>query len=88
MEKDKRFLESQMDVPVSAQPEDSERIYFQHLLSVAEELLMLLPDRVKNKYGLIKKTLADRLGSSPQDLAFSKLQAIFFRTDWLLVTYV
>jgi hypothetical protein len=74
MEKNNRVIEPQMGhLHVTAQPEDSERIYFEHLLSVAEELLMLLPDRMKNKYGLIKKELAARLGS-PQDIAFGEFQ--------------
>jgi hypothetical protein len=48
----------------TARLEDSERIYFQHVLGVAEELLMLLPERVKRKYELVKETLAVRLDDS------------------------
>ena len=50
---------------VPFQPDDpieNERKYFLSLLTVAEELLSLLPEAVQNKYGIIKGTLALKLG--------------------------
>ena len=45
-----------------------ERQYLLSLLGIAEELLALMPSPVQHKYGLIKGTLAVKLGSSVGDL--------------------
>jgi len=47
---------------------EAERRYLLSLLTMAEELLSLLPETVKKKYGIIKGTLAVRLGSKISNL--------------------
>eukprot|EP00960_Hanusia_phi_P042654 755642-Hanusia_phi.AAC.3 len=47
---------------------EAERRYLLSLLTMAEELLALLPETVKKKYGIIKGTLAVRLGSKISNL--------------------
>lgn len=46
-----------------ADAESAEQKYLLCLLSIAEELLALMPPEVQRKYGLIKGTLAVKLGS-------------------------
>lgn len=49
---------------VTGSGHEAERRYLLCLLNVAEELLALMPPLVQRKYGLIKGTLAVKLGST------------------------
>jgi len=52
------------EADVTGSGHEAERRYLLCLLNVAEELLALMPPLVQRKYGLIKGTLAVKLGST------------------------
>jgi hypothetical protein len=65
-----------MDGHINMQIIESERKYLLCLLTIAEELLALLPESVKAKYGVIKGTLALKLGGDAMIPAGSAMHSI------------
>lgn len=65
-----------MDTHANIHTIESERKYLLCLLTIAEELLSMLPESVKTKYGVIKGTLALKLGGDSTVSAGSAMHSI------------